>query len=93
MKLFDGKQITEITMTQWEGTQDGPEWSDEFFGDFKVDKPYDEELEAYVVDAGDVEWCVARARDWQNNCGDYEGEPGDPDLRYVRVTTRPAPAC
>ena len=83
----DGKRTVEITMQVWNGSQGGPSFEMDFFENGGL--PYDEEINAYVVD--DVEYLIDQANDWQQGIGDYqddyEGEPGHrPEDRGVTVT-------
>ena len=87
MKRFtDGKKTVEITMKVWNDGQYGPSWENDFFGIGSL--PYNEELDAYIVD--DVDYLVDQANDWHEGVGDYqdddEGQPGHtPDDRAVFV--------
>lgn len=85
-RFTDNKKTVEITMKVWDGGQYGPAWEMDFFSVGSL--PYNEEMDAYIVD--DVDYLVDQANDWHEGVGDYqddeEGQPGHtPDDRAVFV--------
>lgn len=75
MRVYDGKRIVDIKMTNWTGTGYTPDWSQDFFeaGSLK----YDADKDAYIVD--DVDYCIDQAMDWKNAEGDFYEPDADPD--------------
>ena len=74
-RLTDGRKIAEITMNVWDGTGYTPDFSLDFFEVGAL--PYDEKMDAYVVD--DVDYCVEYAMDWKNSKGDFYDDEPNPD--------------
>lgn len=69
-RLFDGKKILEIEMTEWTPNGYTQDWSGEFFEISKLH--YNSKLDAYKV--ADVEYCIEQAIDCANGEGDFTGE-------------------
>lgn len=69
-RLYDGKNIVEITMNTWTGEEYTPDWSSDFFmvGCLR----YIAEVDAYEVK--DTQYCIDQAEDWKNMVGDYYGD-------------------
>lgn len=82
MRLYDGRKMVEIQMNNWTGDDYTPDWSNDFFEAGNL--PYDEELDAYMVE--DVDYCIEQAMDWKNADGDFYELDADTSDRYVGVT-------
>lgn len=67
--LTDGNKTAEIIMHTWDGTQYGPDFSDDFFIVGGLPETFIFDRVAYMVD--DVEYCIEQARDWEAKRGDY----------------------
>lgn len=82
MKLTDGKRTVKITMHTFDGTDLGPDWSQDFFEAGCL--PYDDETDAYFVK--DVDYCIDMAEDWKHGRGDFaEDDEVDPESRVMSV--------
>ena len=64
MKIRDNKRTAEIEMYIWKSGQGRvrPDWSVDFFEAGNL--PDDEETDTFTVQ--DVDYCIAQARDWEN---------------------------
>ena len=82
MKLYDGNKMVDIQMNNWTGNDFTPDWSNDFFDAGNL--PYDEELDAYMVE--DVDYCIEQAMDWKNADGDFYEPDADTSDRHVGVT-------
>lgn len=85
MRLYDGKKLVEIRMSNWTGTEYTPDWSIDFFEAGGL--AYNDDLDASIVN--DVEYCIEQANDWKNAIGDFYEPDADPDevkSRDVDVT-------
>lgn len=69
-RLTNGTKTIEITLTTWTGNGYEPDWSADFFSVGSL--PYNDELDAYVVD--DVDYCVEQANDWASAIGDFRDD-------------------
>lgn len=88
-KFFDGKNILEITIQEWNGSGYTPDWSADFFeaGRFT----FNDSIDAHVITLDDsLEYMIEYAEDWENCRGDfYEDEAPDGD-RHVSACIYPA---
>lgn len=86
MRMTDGKRLVEITIQRWNGSGYDPDWSIDYFNAGSL--PYDDELEAYVVE--DVEYCIDAANSTDPGLGacfkyDYDGDAVYDDDMVVSV--------
>lgn len=92
MKLTDGKKTVDIRIMRWNSDSDryDPDWSADYFDAGSL--PFDEALDAYIVN--DVDDCVdmANSDDEDGACAMYDGKGNvvrDPDMMvFVEEVTK-----
>lgn len=92
MRLYDRKNLVDITMNIWTGDGYTPDWSADFFATAGME--YDSSLDAFIVD--DVEYCIDQANDWKNAEGDFYDPDADPeevdnrnvDVEYKKISAK-----
>ena len=71
MKMYDRSgRVLDIRLKQWDGTQYGPDFSNDFFEAGEL--LYNRDIDAYLVD--DVDYCRDRAIEWQEGEGEFAPE-------------------
>lgn len=66
MYLTDRTRIIKIEMRVWKDGGYMPDWSNDFFESGCL--PYDEDIDASVVD--DVDYCIEQAQEWEDESDD-----------------------